>query len=637
MGTLVAGCAPLQPPPLRAGDDPFDVIHIAAYGSVDPASRRVEMLPRSAYRSRWFFDRPRGPSRPLPRVDKIHPDLRALMGGPTPPTRVEVIVTFADTVQIPLFPTADYGDDRTSGKNPARLDSAQTIIQALRLSRQAQYLADTTALKTLPGVTIRKTFWLLQACLVSMPLGQVTPLSLQPTVVSIRLNRGRVAPHHDAERANDVDKGREAIGSDPYYGLSMESGWIALLDTGVRTTHRILRDPSRLCMVADCVSGDGTNVSPKACSKVRPDGTIIGGGDVYVEGHGTGSAAIMVANANYPGNATSTTPPAEYGPWHRGVTKASLDCFRVYGSDRALRVDAVLHAFELAVARLDHVIVAEMQENAAMGMGDVAVVADHAYATGAAIIGANGNDEGLGVGIPARARRAIGVGVYHLQFGSYIEGQAHGPTADGRLKPDIVAPSYTETAANASDWDMEYHGGTSGATPYAAGAASLIHDWMTAGWDEPDAGQVYAHLILSGDQAGPFNSGSLYGAGRIHLPPTGEARYGKIWVSDAIRYVEIPIDLPAGGVPRLAAAIWWPESSVVVGDQELDTHNDIDLEIREPGKRDARAASNGPNGVFERAVVEGSPTLTGRWNLRVIPYTMRTGPQVVYWGASLMP
>jgi hypothetical protein len=634
VGMQAAGCATLIPPELRPGDDSLDEIHIAAYGSVAPGTRRVESLPRSAYRSRWFFDRQRGLPRRFPPADKVHPDLRAMMGVLPINTRVDVVVTFTDTVTIPRFPRPDYSASRDTSKNAQALDSAQAIVGTLRASRAASYSADTTALKTLPGVTILGTFWLLQACRVSLPLSEVTPASLLPEVVSIRLNTGRPAPHHDDGRSNDVDQGRAAIGSDPYDALPMKSGWIGLIDTGVRTTHRLLCDPSHLCMVADCVSGKGTDLSPKACSPFTSDCRTSGGGDTYKEGHGTGSAAILTANANYPGVGPA---PTGYGPWFRGVTKATLDCFQVYGPDRKVRVDAVLRAFELAVARLDHVIVAEMQENSASGIGDVARAAEHAYATGAAVIAANGNGEAYGVGVPASARRVMGVGAYHLQFDSYVAGQARGPTTDGRIKPDIVAPSYTETAANADDSDMEYHGGTSGATPYAAGAASLVHDWMTTGVDEPDPGQIYAHLILSGDQVGPFPSDSHYGAGRLHLPPSGEARYGKVWVSDATQYVDIPIDLPVNGVSRLEAAIWWPESSVVVKGSEVDTHNDIDLEIHAPGLGGARATSNGANGVFERASVEGSPTLKGQWRVRVLPFTMRTGPQVVYWGASLIP
>src|SRR5262249_17696386 len=108
-------------------------------------------------------------------------------------------------------------------------------------------------------------------------------------------------------------------------------------------------------------------------------------------------------------------------------------------------------------------------------------------------------------------------------------------------------------------------------------------NWMAVNSTDPiDPGQVYAGLILSGDGVGPFAAGSDSGAGRIRLPPTGTCVWGKAWVSPAVNYVDVPIEVPAGTV-RLEAALWWPESTAVVAGAVIDTHNDIDLELHTPG------------------------------------------------------
>ena len=72
--------------------------------------------------------------------------------------------------------------------------------------------------------------------------------------------------------------------------------------------------------------------------------------------------------------------------------------------------------------------------------------------TGAAVIAANGNF-GPGAGTvrsPAIAHRVIGVGAVDVNTRLTMDYQSRGPTPDGRIKPDIQAPTNTETASRAS-------------------------------------------------------------------------------------------------------------------------------------------------------------------------------------------
>lgn len=629
------GCARLTPPELQPREDPFDVIYIASHDSFDPTTRQKRTLPRSAYKAQWFFLARRATPRAIPTPGKIHPDLAQAVATLPGSTVFRVVVSFTDTVPIRRFHRLNPFAGRADLNNGLALDSAQAMIDTITTHRTARYQADTLMLKTAHGAQIVRNFWLIQAVVADIPLDQVAPLAARPEVVYIQPDAGRQAPHHDDVRENDVDAARAAIGSDHYLlAPGASGGYMALLDTGVRTDHRLLCNPSSLCMVADCVSGLGTGIANDVCSafgNAYSKCATVGGGDTYIEGHGTRTAAVLV------GNRKDVPPNPNSGGWYRGVTSASLDCFQVYRADRKVSVGATLQAFEIALARLDHVIVAEMAEVSA-DMAPVALSADRAFVAGAVVVAANGNYESSGTGYPARGRRVMGVGAYHLQFNAAMQGLAYGVPEKNLVKPDILAPSCTETADNWSDIGMSYFTATSGATPYAAGAALLLRNWMSVGASGSDPGQVYAHLILSGNRVGPFATDSRDGAGRIRLPAGGSSRYGKVWVSDATQSVEIPIDIASSeGVTRLQAAIWWPEEAPAATQELTDTHNDVDLEIVSPGAfGTVKATSNGGPGVFERTAVDGAPTLSGKWTLRIRPYTMRTGPQVVYWAASLL-
>lgn len=625
---LLAGCARATPPGTRAGEQPFDEIRLGRFDSAAPATRSVRALPRSAYRARWFWERRRAAPRPLPPVSKVHPALTALVGVMPGSTPTDVFVTFTDAESIPIFPRLDPARPRGDPANVAKLDSASAFVDSIMSRRMVRYAADSLALAA-RGATIQQFYWLIQAASITLPLDSLDSVASLPQVIGVRPVAGAPAPADDGERSNDVDAARASLGSDHYVEMGLGRGFMALLDTGVRTKHRLLRNPTPLSMVYDFITQQGTMMGGSTLPPYEPPG----GGDTYPEGHGTSSAAILVGN----GNAIPPTMPETQG-WFRGVALGELDAFQVYRPDRLVSAPATVEGFQKAILRLDEVIIAEMADVSAEA-ADVGLAADHAFEAGRVVIAPNGNYASSGTGIPARCRRVLGVGAYHLQLRSHVAGQAWGSTDDGRLKPDLLAPSYTETADNTSDDGLHYHSGTSGAAPYAGGAALLARNWMIADGSVIDPGQVYAHMILAGRNVGPFSQLSREGVGLIRLPSTGSSLFGKVWVSDAIKSVDIPIEVTATGSPQLIqAALWWPEPTVLEGENPKDTHNDVDLELVSPGWfGGVKAKSNAANGVFERAEVLVAPNETGRWILRVKPFSMRTPHQVVYWSASVRP
>ena len=164
--------------------------------------------------------------------------------------------------------------------------------------------------------------------------------------------------------------------------------------------------------------------------------------------------------------------------------------------------------------------------------------------------GNDGPDAGT-VGSPSTAKNVITVGNHQARYSgapdNLMSGSSRGPTDDGRIKPDIIAPGGYVRSCRAqeaqdiegsnwqSTWYLEYTG-TSMATPNAAGAATLIREYLIeiAQRPSPQGALVKALLVLG---AQDINSRDIpnndEGWGRVNLKETLAPSQGRgIWVDD---------------------------------------------------------------------------------------------------------
>lgn len=608
---------PGEKPDFRETQDQVNIIYTVDMEGAKPGRLRVNEINEKFISKGNKFDPKNDDTDRKPPSDrpKIEAELRKLLEKEGKDFRAHVMITFTSKIRMPRFPEPVADEPRESEANQKMLERSAQIISELEQQRAASYDRRAKKLQQLK-IKIIETYWLIDAMLVDMPLGALQELSEWPDTIFFGLNETNYPPPApDSNNNNDVQDGRAIIRSDPYFNLGQNGGFIGLLDTGVTDTHEVFSSPDNLDFLRDCVNG-GANCNT---------GTIT---TIDIWPHGTSSAGIISAGT---GNSAA----------HRGVTDITLDSFRVYpaqGAGGSVR-NAAVNAFQQALAIGDRVIVGELQLGGDH-WSDVSLAADGAFDAGAVVVAANGNRSNgpATIASPGNAHRAIGTGRTDLGSNAPSGDQLEGPTTDGRLKPDVQAPSSSETARGNNNTDYGIFSGTSGATPFASGAIALLRNWLRGTSFSIDPGQVYAQLILSGQLTGPMNNTN--GAGMLGLPVNGRASWGKTTVSrgDVIR---IPFDVSGNNNVVVDAALWWPEghegpilgNNAIIAGMFDNFHSDIDLRILDPNGH-IRAISLSINSVYERARVTGT-IQPGTWIIEIRGFDTWASNRPVYWAAHV--
>jgi hypothetical protein len=536
-------------------------------------------------------------------TNRLQPDLELLLGSGDPHSIIAILIGLKEDTTIPRLPDLPYGASRDSAVAKDLSRQQDQIVGQLLKSRQGSQAGLIAKMQEKARLEVKEQYWLVNAFLADVELGAVKELLQFDQVQSIQLQSAGEKPPADANPNNDVADGRSRIVSDPYFNLpNMTGGFVGLLDTGVRTSHTTFAagGGDHIDFLRDCVNGGAT------CNNTGAPGFNT---DDDCWNHGTSTASIFTGNATQ-------------GAAFRGITAITLDSWKVYDCS-GLDTAATVRGFQAGLLAFDRVFIGELQANENES-GVLATAADNAFDAGAVVISANGNfgDAASTVRSPAIAHKVIGVGAYEIETLVTRPTQGRGPATDGRFKPDLQTPTMSETASTASATAQHIFSGTSGATPYAAGAGALTRNFMRQfGLIEP--GHVYAQLIQSGQHVWPYDNEE--GAGDLKMPVCGTAFWGKVNVNSTGSTVDIPLSVGAGRT-SMESSLWWPER---VG----ESHDDVDIHLIDPSGVE-RARGFSAMSIFERARATG-PLAVGTWTIRIKGFSIASGAQPVFWTTSL--
>lgn len=211
------------------------------------------------------------------------------------------------------------------------------------------------------------------------------------------------------------------------------------------------------------------------------------------------------------------------------------------------------------------------------------------------IVWAAGNERGYGrcgssygtIPPPCPAKNTISVGATNSEDDSMTDFSSWGPTDDGRIRPDVVAPgSSHDGGIKSCTYGSGYMkmSGTSMASPVVTGCVTLAYEmWQRTMGLIPISAHLMKALIIHGaddlDAPGPDY---VYGYGRVYIPRTLD-------LISSRSFLELALEQDATYVRRFKATgtepfkvtlVWTDPAGPILSGKDLV--NDLDLSVIAP-------------------------------------------------------
>jgi subtilisin family serine protease len=157
------------------------------------------------------------------------------------------------------------------------------------------------------------------------------------------------------------------------------------------------------------------------------------------------------------------------------------------------------------------------------------------------------------VNSPGDAMTALTVGAVDWNTDVLAPYSSQGPTTDGRLKPEITAP----TGVSGATYGRRGFDGTSASAPHVAGVAALV--WTA--YPEFTREALVDYLLTAAHDLGAPGPDTAYGYGRLALPGPPGAVGAPTSTPDISAGLEQPAGTPAVSAPPAAESFVTPEPS----------------------------------------------------------------------------
>src|SRR5215813_7964818 len=395
--------------------------------------------------------------------------------GQAPIRQPDLLVPLRPTV-APATGRADVTDrngNRVADGLETRLSAASAAERLNVIVRFATAGDADAARQRLGAIGLRRHFDLVHGFSATVTPGQARLLAQMPGVLRVEEVVPVVAFMETARRDFGIDRVQE-LPADGGLGYTGAGVGICTVDTGIFAGHE------------QFVAADGT-------TKVVGFQDFVGTSTTPYDdnGHGTHVASIAAGDG---------TGIDDFAPLYHGVAPdARLYAAKVLDANGTGSSDDVIAGIEWCAAQPGVRIISMSLGIAGSSVGTdlVSQAVNAAVGSGKVVVVAAGNDGATPktIGSPAAAALAITVGAAaewsHAMLadgesdGIYLAPfSSRGPTADGRVKPDITAPGHTIIAGYIDPSGTGLYGctndcytalsGTSMATPFVAGTVALM-------------------------------------------------------------------------------------------------------------------------------------------------------------------
>ena len=396
-----------------------------------------------------------------------------------------------------------------------------------------------------------------------------------------------------------------------FWGYDGSNTTVAIIDTGIDIVDGSYNSNSQTATVSHDDLNDlddiSTNNDPKAI--IVTDRYLGDGNDDPNDCHGHGTWVSGVVS----GTGEQIDAYSGYAPKSNlDIYKTSIDCSGNHD------IQAVINTIDLAVQNGADVINLSLGGSTFTPNGRSALsrAVDTAFDNGVAVVVSSGNEpfpsqpaSSGSVGFPGDAHKALTVGsVSGIDGTTWVNYSQWGPTSDGRIKPELVAPVDPLTTAGLDNSYVTGLTGTSFAAPQVSGTIASIHEFYTGSNITVEPGRMYAVMLsqATGDAIGSngIHMDNQVGAGTLGTRHNAIETHSGFVNFEYPGTLTVPITVPANA-EILTAALWWGEP--------INIHHDADLHLEQGSTTVASSTSSLP--VTERIRLENPAPGTGAYNL----------------------